>query len=196
MPPIPVKVLRSPTDELQFVIEFVEVDLADASKKTLTTVERNIRFLVGQEGSEPFLPRTTARGWLRAPRLSVATLVRLQRDVRRVLKGLMEDSRASTDVEIRLRYAAVRWSIAPTRGTTAEPLGEGVSVWVHGSSRNRLLHRLMRLINTLGTKLRTCPGCGRLFVKVTRKRYCSSACQNRLYMRGRRAKERCRDGFS
>jgi hypothetical protein len=32
--------------------------------------------------------------------------------------------------------------------------------------------------------------CGKVFVRVTRKRFCSQQCQSRLYMRQLRAKER------
>src|SRR5262245_44992059 len=35
--------------------------------------------------------------------------------------------------------------------------------------------------------LRPCPGCGRPFVRVTRKRFCSARCQSRSYMREWRA---------
>jgi len=43
------------------------------------------------------------------------------------------------------------------------------------------------LMDTL-SKVQTC-ACGRLFVKVTRKAYCSRRCQNRFYMRTVRARK-------
>ncbi len=38
--------------------------------------------------------------------------------------------------------------------------------------------------------LQRCPACGKAFVRVTRKRFCSTRCQSRIYMRQLRAAER------
>ena len=63
---------------------------------------------------------------------------------------------------------------------------------VDGPLRDRFRFSVLRILNTVGVdKLAICPApdCGRLFVRVTRKEYCSTRCQSRLYMRKYRAGE-------
>jgi len=56
-----------------------------------------------------------------------------------------------------------------------------------GPALDRFLYQMGRVLEEVGPdKLRKCPACDRLFVKVTKKRFCSQRCQSRTYMRGYR----------
>jgi hypothetical protein len=62
-----------------------------------------------------------------------------------------------------------------------------------GSLCDLWIARLFELVDRVAIdKIRQCPDpdCGRYFVKVTRKRYCSTRCQRRVYMRQLRATAR------
>ena len=72
----------------------------------------------------------------------------------------------------------------------------GVRVWVHGSPLDRFLYQVVRVMETGGAeKLSACAAadCPRLFLKVTKKIFCSTRCQSRTYMRRLRAVERAED---
>lgn len=64
-------------------------------------------------------------------------------------------------------------------------------IGVHGSSRDCLLFILYRLlVQEPGTvrRISLCPGCGRIFYKIKRQKYCSQRCSNRMYMQEYRSK--------
>lgn len=64
-------------------------------------------------------------------------------------------------------------------------------IGVHGSSRDCLLFILYRLlVQDPGTvqHISLCPGCGRIFYRIKRQKYCSQRCSNRMYMQQYRAK--------
>lgn len=65
------------------------------------------------------------------------------------------------------------------------------SYLIEGSFRDWTFNLIDRVVPHVALEaLRSCPGCGRAFVKITRKRYCSPRCQTRTYMRQRRADEK------
>ena len=67
------------------------------------------------------------------------------------------------------------------------------SAIVDGPPRDVFLYLAIRVLTTVAIeRLHVCPDvdCGKVFVRVTRKRFCSQQCQSRLYMRQLRAKER------
>lgn len=78
------------------------------------------------------------------------------------------------------------------------PLGQTLSLIVSpgltsfsGDLRSTVLIQVGRaLAGPEGDRVRTCPECSRLFVKVTRKEYCSTRCQSRVYMRTLRKREK------
>jgi uncharacterized C2H2 Zn-finger protein len=62
---------------------------------------------------------------------------------------------------------------------------------IDGDDEHRLIYQAFRVIEQCAPKkVLRCPECGTLFLKVTRKEYCSARCQMRAYMRTRRAAER------
>jgi hypothetical protein len=61
---------------------------------------------------------------------------------------------------------------------------------VHGSSRDCFLFILYHLVTQEpGTvkRIELCPGCGQIFYKIKRQKYCSQRCSNRTYMQQYRA---------
>lgn len=110
-------------------------------------------------------------------------LKELQRQSLALLRDLAEPSRARFAIagDLVLSFWAV--------GGKNEP----VRIMVMGSQPARYLYKLIRLIEEVGVdKLRACPAhaprpatgvCGQLFVKVTKKEFCSTRCQSRTYMR-------------
>jgi hypothetical protein len=74
-----------------------------------------------------------------------------------------------------------------------------VTFAVHGEPVDVYLYQLVQLLRDVGVdRLALCPAhlprstkrCGRLFVKVTKKHFCSARCQSRAYMTQKRDRER------
>ena len=64
---------------------------------------------------------------------------------------------------------------------------------VDGSPEDVLLFQLAALVQAVGfASLLECD-CGKPFVKVGRRKFCSTRCQKRVFMRGQRAEERASD---
>jgi hypothetical protein len=69
--------------------------------------------------------------------------------------------------------------------------GRRLNLFVLGTPVDRLQYETMRLLETVGAeKVLACPECGRLFLKVTKKRFCSTKCQSRVYMRAYRERNK------
>jgi len=59
-----------------------------------------------------------------------------------------------------------------------------VRVFPLGNPVYLVVYEVARVLEAVGfEKLKACPECKRLFVKVTKKRFCSTRCQSRAYMR-------------
>jgi len=113
-------------------------------------------------------------------------------EVRHIIRQLAAGDHAVTVFPPRVGYLLIRHT-TPARQ-------QGVSVTIDGEQpRDMLVYLLVCLLKTVALDhLRLCPAadCGKAFVKVTKKRYCSSTCQSRDYMRTFRAKEKAeRDAF-
>jgi hypothetical protein len=68
-----------------------------------------------------------------------------------------------------------------------------VSLWIDGTPRDVLLHQVAWLLTSVGIdRLGVCRAtdCGRVYVRITKKRFCSARCQSRTYMRKLRADDR------
>ena len=64
---------------------------------------------------------------------------------------------------------------------------------IDGPPRDLFLYLATRVLTTVAIeRLEICPDadCGKVFVRVTKKRFCSQRCQSRIYMRQLRAQER------
>jgi CGNR zinc finger len=171
--------LRAPVEALRFVIDFVQMDVEQASQAELKAAERRVRQLIELFLEDPNRLDWASQEWVKQRPVPRAELKRLHAAARTLLTGIVISGNA--EVALRLNFSVVNAS------SLTRPLYFPV-VWigVNGSPRDRFLYRVIRLLDELGIeKLHTCPApkCGRLFFKVTRKEFCSTRCQSRVYMR-------------
>jgi CGNR zinc finger len=167
-----------PLEAVQFAIDFAQMNLV---RGELTEISDRVRrFLVG------------VRDLVGGNALPREELVVTQRDALALLRGVVLDGVARADLQ--LQMFLVRPGVLPGRGQAPTFRNNSpVLATAGGSTRDRFLYRLIRLLEQFGVeKLQACaaPECGRLFLKVTRKEFCSARCQSRVYMRQRRQDER------
>jgi hypothetical protein len=128
-----------------------------------------------------FIHRDQPGRWVEPGEISRQTLVELQSSALGVLRPLAKDQ------EQRLGIAGdLVLSFWVMRNGTGGPL----QIVTRGSSIHRFLYQIVRVLEGAGVeRLRACPECAQLFVKVTKKQFCSVQCQSRVYMRKYRAGE-------
>jgi hypothetical protein len=79
----------------------------------------------------------------------------------------------------------------PPKGRRARRVPRAASLLIEGTPRDLLFDQTNRVLPSAALEaLQLCPGCGKAFVRVTQKRFCSTRCQSRIYMRQKRAEER------
>jgi hypothetical protein len=79
----------------------------------------------------------------------------------------------------------------PPKGRRARRVPRAASLLIDGAPRDLLFDQTNRVLPNVALEvLQVCPGCGKAFVRVTQKRFCSTRCQSRIYMRQMRADER------
>ena len=114
------------------------------------------------------------------------------RDMLRAIAGGDSNVGISTN-QLHFRLGK-RWKVR--EGQLSSKVSEGQlssAVLVDGLPRDVLLYLAIRVLTTVAIKrLQVCPDadCGKAFVRVTKKRFCSQRCQARIYMRQVRAQER------
>lgn len=166
--------LQAPIDALRFIVEFAQMDLPPTSMRQLQAVERQVQRFINREMPGHWVnaatPDRVLLGALQSRAFSLLHLLVTVKPVRNLaIAG-----------DLQLSFYAVRE-------------GSSVRVMVMGSPLDRLLYQIIRVLEVIGfDKLFECPApeCGRLFLKVTKKRFCSQRCQSRIYMRQLRAAER------
>lgn len=163
--------LLDPADALRFVVEFLQVDLGQAPKRQLRQAAWGVQL---------FINRETPGYWAKKDAPDLAFLRALQERARAVF-GQFVQGPVAIEGDLVLTFIVARDD-------------EGrVRVQVHGSPLDLFAYQLVRVLEAGGAKkLSACPApeCGRIFLKVTRKRFCSQRCQSRIYMRQLRAAER------
>lgn len=173
--------LRLSTKYLEAAIQFAQLPLSEFQSKALETVERVVQRII-HRGEPPTE--------VRPGDLSLETLTLLQEHALQILRDITKRPAPSATVAGDLRLSF--WAIANKDGS--------VRVRTMGPPLDRFLFQLIRLLGDAGVKkLLSCPApkarpetgpCGRLFLKVTKKDYCSARCQSRAYMAKMRAVER------
>jgi hypothetical protein len=172
--------LQTPLDAVQWAIAFAQTDLADARSADLQRHRRALDAFLN-----PLRPTT----WAPVPPLDRDGLMALQAVLRAFLRDIAE--RGHVEVDLRLHFWAVRQrrpgKKAGRRYGHPDPDAwrPEVDVLVYGEPRDWVRYRVIRLLEDLGAeKLRVCKadGCGKLFFRVTQKKYCSTRCQSRIYM--------------
>lgn len=174
--------LDTPLKALHFAIDFAQADL---ERVALSEVQKQvIRFLC-----RPLLPALgdgLGQGFGLSPAPTRADLQRIQADVLTLLTGVVNPT-----VVFPLKLPTLGFLPVQPKGWKAIPPGT-VLVSVGGSTRDRFLYRVIRLLEELGLEnLSACPAplaktekvCGRLFFRVTQKKFCSTRCQSRVNSR-------------
>jgi hypothetical protein len=169
--------LRARVDvrQLQLAVALSRVDLDAVSDSDLwQTVELPFQKLLhrGQPGRE-----------VRPGEFDRRMLAVLQEKTRALLTAIAAPFERSITIagDLRLSFLAIREADGVVRTTLLGPVPD------------RLQYQLIRLLEDVGAeRLLVCQAerphpqtgiCGRLFVKVTQKKFCSTRCQSRHYMR-------------
>lgn len=163
--------LLDPADALRFVVEFAQVELTHAPKRQLHQAAWDVQLLINRE---------TPGHWVKKAEPDLVFLKALQERARVVL-GQFVQGPVTIEGDLVLTFIVTRDDEGRVRAQ------------VHGSPLDLFAYQLVRVLETGGAeKLLACPApeCGRIFLKVTKKRFCSQRCQSRIYMRQLRADER------
>jgi hypothetical protein len=164
--------LRSSSDALRFLVDFAQLP-----GDVVMSAEPLLRQVLAIALERPDEEDWASTAWRRERPLSRSVVRRLQADVDMIVTPLAVEMGEAATIDVQLRFRVARGP-------------GGVWVLVEGDRRHRFSYRVLRLIDDVGVdKVRQC-ACGRVFVKVTRKEFCSTRCQMRFYMRTVRAKER------
>jgi hypothetical protein len=163
--------LLDPADGLRFVVDFAQVDLGQAPKRQLRQAAWGVQLLTNRE---------TPGHWVKKAEPDLVFLQALQDRARAILEQFVQGP------------VAIEGDLVLTFLVTRDDEGR-VRVQVHGKPIDLFSYQIVRVLETGGAeKLLACPApeCGRIFLKVTKKRFCSQRCQSRMYMRQLRANER------
>ena len=148
-----------------------------------STAVRTLRALLAFAEDEHVSPETialTGRAYiLPSTRAALRALTppqarALKRELRDFFHAMGHGDDARQAVEIRFQVTLVA-----ARGP------KGIVLFVEGEPREVLLYQASTILQAIGTdRLRRCPApdCGRVFVKVGRREYCSERCQRRVFV--------------
>jgi CGNR zinc finger len=150
-----------------------------------STAVRTLRALVALAEDERVSPETiarTGRAYILPPTL--AALRALTPPQVQMLKQELREffhAMAQGDVAARAQTQEQRFNVA----FVAASGPSGIVLFVEGDPRDVLLYQASTFLQAIGTdRLRRCPApdCGRVFVKVGRREYCSERCQRRVFI--------------
>lgn len=181
--------INNALDELQFIVDFSQ-RVPATKAETAALVTRVSEFIWPSHGA------STVGG---DGKVDLPALQKAARDLLvKVVKG-------GAIIRLRLVPGVVRIPMRPlppaaTNHNVQWSPQAPVVLW-GGPSADLLCFRIIRLIEDIGIpRLAVCQAasataesgqvCGRLYVKRTRKEFCSTKCQSRVYMRRLRAEER------
>ncbi len=179
--------LQTAADALTFIVDFAGANLAEPRARTVWsarlqaflqpdgTLEKHGGLLIDTLiASQEFPVRANA-------------LAALQHEIRTLLTSLIRrrDRRGRSNTPLRI---AIRISVFDASDLIPRRRWKGprhpTLLMVGGPIRDLVLFQVVRLLERLGTdKVLACPECGTLFVRRTRKEYCSTRCHSRHYMR-------------
>ena len=157
--------LHRPRQALRFLVEFSQADVESARHVTILS-RRLAGFLQSAAPGSAF------------GTLDRAAIRHLQQRTFEILNDAAQRRSFTVAGDLVLTF----WAFSD---------GAAFRVDVGGSPLDRLLYQTIRVLEAVGPgKLLACPapGCGKIFVKITKKRFCSQRCQSRIYMRAKRAR--------
>jgi hypothetical protein len=164
----------------------------------LEALQRLVAFAESKDPTIPVLILKSGDGLATASstsRVQIAKMTLGQIDVLRAeYRTFLRDAAAGNarmGAPMHIALTVVTHAPDAARRGQAQQEPRGASIIIDGNPRDILFEQTHRVIANVAIEtLKTCQGCDTLFVKVTKKEYCSTRCQSRLYMRKQRAKER------
>lgn len=177
-------------DRLRFAIRFCQEDFGKMRAGDQINLREELSFFM--YGAPMSAAMATPNGVIAfdgsdISQLSNEEMSKLQKEVYEVL-----NSAASWGKKINPRSIIKLDAPLPRHRISVDLELRGDMIGVHGSSRDCLLFILYRLLVQepgIVRRISLCPGCGRIFYKIKRQKYCSQSCSNRMYMQEYRAKK-------
>jgi hypothetical protein len=175
--------------------------------QALNALQRVVAFAEGETSIYPVVVLQSGDGIVapsstslpRVQTLTADEIVRLQIELRSFLRSVPTGD-AHMIAPIQMSFSVVIHAPAtPPKGRRAtHPEPRAASMLQDGSPRDLLFGFTRDLLLQVAVEtLQLCPGCGKAFVKMTKKRFCSPRCQMRIYKRDQRAAERAeREAFT
>ena len=161
-------------------------------RPALAGLQAALDFVQSNADPRPFLmqPIHARDGSTWVPAGPLERVADLQRDVRALLRAVIERREYEVDLSVRFGLKPHGRSVVVTRRSVGRP----------HDLRDAYVYRLIRLLEDAGVeRLRVCQApdrtredgiCGRFFLKVTQKKFCSARCQSRVYMRTKRERDK------
>lgn len=165
----------------------------------MVALQRLVAFAEGETNVFPVLVLRTGNGLVTAAssalkqvaQLTQPEIFRLQLELQYFLRAVPTGSaRMIMPKHVTVTIVTHPPDTPPKRGR-ARQHARAASMLIDGAPRDVLFEQTtLVLLNSALEPLQICPGCGKAFVKVTQKRFCSTRCQTRIYKRKKRAEER------
>jgi len=170
---------------------------ANSVQANLVALQRLVAFAEGETNAFPVLVLRTGNGLVTAASSALKQVAQLtQPEISRLQLELQYFLRAVPTGNARMIMPKHVTVTIVTHQPDTPPRGRGAharaaSMLIEGAPRDVLFEQTtLVLLNSAIEPLQICPGCGKAFVKVTQKRFCSTRCQTRIYKRKKRAEER------
>jgi hypothetical protein len=194
---LPENWLSTAEEQLRFAINFCQDDLANIRPGDLINLREDLGFFMY---GHPLSRSRTIRAGVEAddefrlPELPIEELQSIQKEVYELL-----NLAASWNHPIN-PHSVIKTDPKPPYTLKAPLPLHHISVSlrlmsdiiaVEGSSRDCFIFILYRLLTQepgIVKRITLCPGCGRIFYRIKRQKYCSQRCSNRMYMQEYRAK--------
>jgi hypothetical protein len=161
--------VRDPVNALAFLVDFAQLDPAALATDPRGALELRVQALLHREHPA----RRVQPGHLSRAQMRV-----MQQRTRLILEGLASGGPVGIAGDLLLSF----YLLPTAAGHVAEH--------VLGRPEDLFVYQVKQVLMATGTaRIKKCPACGRLFVKRTRKEFCSTRCQSRTYMRTFRARK-------
>jgi hypothetical protein len=162
----------SALEDLRFAVEFAQLDLAGLSPRERQRVYKRVLLLLNRKDAQ--------LGLIGIADFNQELLLPQLRDIAaQVINDLFRDWPGHTRLRVTLEFEIWREHFRP-------------AVRLFAATEDQFRYQLVRLVQTVGVekilrcaapRARSTEPCGRIFVKATRKEFCSTRCQTRTYMR-------------
>lgn len=172
--------LAAPLKALQFVVAFAQMNYAEATDHAIRSDASTTKILcafISREDNRA-APRTTHI------RITADAIRSMHKEAWRIVRAIAEQRPGEPITALKVTMDFEIWR--PRDVDEDNPPPARLVVAASGQAIETFKYQLIRLLESVGVeKIRKCaaPDCDRIFVQVTRKEFCSTRCQSRIYMR-------------